>query len=631
MKIRMSSVRVRLTVGFLAIVVLANVSVSLVTVLHINRVFREEVEARVQTSLNSAEGTYESHAKEISRLLRVVALDPEVAAILTRWEADRPALSLRALRSEMGLDILSLIGPDGRVVCRAQCQQRSADDLSSVAVVSKALRTRRPASGTVILPRAILERESRELAARVGSRGMGIAAAATVLDAKGRLLGLVFGASLLHGRHGIVDRISSEASREQSVGSQDMGMRASIFQGDVRISTTLKVHGARAVGTRMSEEVRDRVLKQGLTWSDRALALDRWYLTAYHPIRDPDGRIIGALGVGVPEAPFVEPQRVIVNMFLWAMAVTTLGSLLLLVVITRTVLGPITKVMDMSRRVVGGDLSARVDIHPRGEMGLLCQAVNQMADAVEQRQRELHLATQQQIGQSEKLASIGRLAAGIAHEINNPLTGVLTFTHLLRKKPNLDDQDREDLDLVVRETTRVREIVKGLLDFARQSPSAREPLDVNEVVRQSTALLRNQKDFQRVAIDDDLQADLPPISGDRNQLQQVLLNLLLNACEAMPDGGTLAITTGARGGEVVITVADTGSGIKREDLQRIFDPFFTTKPVGKGTGLGLSVSHGIIHQHEGTIEVESTEGKGSTFTVRLPALADAGEENGADA
>jgi two-component system NtrC family sensor kinase len=277
--------------------------------------------------------------------------------------------------------------------------------------------------------------------------------------------------------------------------------------------------------------------------------------------------------------------------------------------------------MDMSRRVIGGDLSARVEVRARGEMGLLCQAINHMAEAVEEREQQLKLATQQQIGQSEKLASIGRLAAGIAHEINNPLTGVLTFSHLLRKKPNLDDQDRQDLDLVLRETTRVREIVKGLLDFARQSPSAREPLDINEVIRHSMALLRNQKEFLRVTIEEDLRPNLPPISGDRNQLQQVLLNLSLNACEAMPDGGELRIATSAEDGKVVIRVSDTGHGINPEILGRIFDPFFTSKPVGKGTGLGLSVSHGIVQQHDGTIDVESTEGVGSTFTVKLPALA----------
>jgi two-component system NtrC family sensor kinase len=604
--------------AFIAVLVIANTAVSLLTVLHVDNVLLAEVQTRVQTRLASAQGIYDSHSKTISQMLQLVSLNPEVPVALRR-HGDSP--SLQAMRRASGMDILSLIGSDGRVVCRAQGQQRGGEDVSSIAVVSKALRTRRPASGTVILPRALVERESSELAARLSSDAMGIAAAIPVQDSQGQLLGLVFGASLLNQRYELVDRIRGEAFQDQGTGT-DRSTRASIFQGDVRISTSVEAADhTRAVGTRMDEQVSDRVLKRGLTWSARAIVIDRWYLTSYRPIRDPSGRIIGALGVGVLEAAFIEPQRAIVTMFLSAMALITLGSLLLLFLITRSVLRPISSVMDMSRRVIGGDLSARVEVRARGEMGLLCQAINHMAEAVEEREQQLKLATQQQIGQSEKLASIGRLAAGIAHEINNPLTGVLTFSHLLRKKPNLDDQDRQDLDLVLRETTRVREIVKGLLDFARQSPSAREPLDINEVIRHSMALLRNQKEFLRVTIEEDLRPNLPPISGDRNQLQQVLLNLSLNACEAMPDGGELRIATSAEDGKVVIRVSDTGHGINPEILGRIFDPFFTSKPVGKGTGLGLSVSHGIVQQHDGTIDVESTEGVGSTFTVKLPALA----------
>jgi two-component system, NtrC family, sensor kinase len=631
----MSTVRVRLAMGFIAVIVVVNAAVSLVTVLHVSRVLLDEVRTQVRTSLSSAQGIYDGYTKSIAQILRAVSVAPGVAVALKHREGNTLALPLQAMRREADLDILSLIGPDGRVICRARDQRRSGDDLSSISVIAQALKTRRPASGTVILPREIVERESKELAQRGLSSGMAIAVAVPVLDTDGQLLGLIFGATLLNQRYEIVDRIKAEAWREQTARSKSMGTRATIFQGDIRISTSVETdQGTRAIGTRMSAEVRDRVLNRGLTWSNRAVVVDLWYLTAYRPIRDPQGRIIGSLAVGFLEAPFVQPQRKIVAMFLSSMALITVASLLLLFLVARSVLRPIGGVIDMSRRVIGGDLSARLERMPPGEMGLLGQAINQMADAVDRRERQLKLVTQQQIGQSEKLASIGRLAAGIAHEVNNPLTGVLTFAHLLRKKPNLDDQDRQDLDLILRETTRVREIVKGLLDFARESPSSKQPLDINEVIRQAMALLRGQKEFYRIVIEEALEDDLPQISGDRNQLQQVLLNLSLNACEAMPDGGKLQITTSAQDGEVIITVSDTGCGIKEEHLERVFDPFFTTKPVGKGTGLGLSVSYGIIHQHEGTIVVESIEGTGSTFTVRLPALGDmprAAEPKEADA
>jgi two-component system, NtrC family, sensor kinase len=233
---------------------------------------------------------------------------------------------------------------------------------------------------------------------------------------------------------------------------------------------------------------------------------------------------------------------------------------------------------------------------------------------------QLDAATRQQILRSEKMASIGRLAAGVAHEINNPLTGVLTFAHLLREKPNMDEQDRADLDLIIRETTRAAEIVRRLLDFSRERPVLMQRLDINEVVRRTLQLIRNQKLFEGIVIDERLGENLPELNGDMNRLQQVLLNLTLNSCEAMPKGGTIAIDTTAADGEVRVEIADSGCGIKPEVMERLFEPFFTTKPVGQGTGLGLAVSYGIVQQHGGSIEVESEEGKGAKFIIALPAV-----------
>ena len=290
---------------------------------------------------------------------------------------------------------------------------------------------------------------------------------------------------------------------------------------------------------------------------------------------------------------------------------------------TEIVFGGVDKlraVIDGALKVISGDLTARVGIRPPGELGVLCQAIDAMAEAVARRETQLTQAARQQVSRAEKMASIGRLAAGVAHEINNPLTGVLTFAHLLRQKPHMGQEDHEDLDLIIHETTRAAEIVRGLLDFARERPTMMEPLDLNDVVRRTVRLIANQKKFEHISIEEALQNDLPEVRGDMNQLQQVLLNLALNACVAMPSGGRLTIATKAGDGRVLMNVTDTGCGIKEELLEKIFEPFFTTQPVGKGTGLGLSVTFGIVEQHGGTIEVHSQEGQGSTFTISLPAL-----------
>ena len=221
---------------------------------------------------------------------------------------------------------------------------------------------------------------------------------------------------------------------------------------------------------------------------------------------------------------------------------------------------------------------------------------------------------------SERLAMIGRLAAGVAHEINNPLTGVLTFSHLLREKENLQEQDKQDLDVIITETTRASEIVRSLLDFARERPVVKEAVDVNEVIRQTVRLLGNRKAFQQITMEEDLAEHLPRVDGDVSQLQQVLLNLSLNACAAMPNGGTLTTRTLMEDRRVLVKVTDTGCGIKKELFDRIFEPFFSTKPVGEGTGLGLSISYGIVQQHGGALKVQSEEGEGTTFTIILPCI-----------
>jgi two-component system NtrC family sensor kinase len=308
--------------------------------------------------------------------------------------------------------------------------------------------------------------------------------------------------------------------------------------------------------------------------------------------------------------------------FLGVVIATTLASLLLLVLANELVLRPIKSVVAMAQRVIGGDMTARVGIRPPGEMGTLCFAVDSMAQAVAEREEMLRLATQQQIGRSEQLASVGRLAAGIAHEINNPLVGVLAFADMMREKENMDEQDRQDLDLIIRETKRVREIVRGLLDFARETPAKKSHVDINELIRQTLRLLGKRDAFASIFIVEDLDDDLPPVDVDRNQLQQVLMNLMLNACESMSAGGTLMADSSASDGRVVVKLTDTGCGIKPEHLDKIFEPFFTTKPVGEGTGLGLAVSYGIIQQHGGTLEVQSEAGRGTTFTITLPAATD---------
>ncbi len=629
------TIRFRLTIGLIAIILIANSVLYILTVRHISSVLLQEVQTRVSLDLNSAWTVYNNRIESIERFLTAVSLNESIASALKKDDRFQLKSLMQAIFEEGNIDMLSLIGMDGKVIYRSTNPEMNGDDVKSNPLIAIALRERTPLSGTTILSRELLEKESKELAERAymeilptpaarptkerfQRNGMVIASAVFITDRVGEKVGLLLGANLLNRRYRIVDIVKDEIFQNQTYEGKDIGT-ATIFQGDLRISTNvMNKDGSRAIGTRLSEKVYDKVLVKGEYYADRAFVVNDWYITAYAPIRDVENRIVGALYVGLLEAPFVRPHKVIVDVFLMLLAVTTIASLFLIFLITKLILRPIGTIIRMSNNVIRGDLTARVRIRPKGEMGDLCRAIDQMADAVEDREEQLKIATSRQIGQSEKLASIGRLAAGIAHEINNPLTGVLTFAYLLKQNKGMDEQSKEDVDVIIRETTRVREIVQGLLNFARESPSQKQMLDINQALRDTITLLRSQKEFGKITIVENLSNDLPPIPGDKNQLQQVFLNISLNACEAMEKGGIFSITTSAKNNNIVIAFSDSGHGIKKEHLDKIFDPFFTTKPVGKGTGLGLSVSYGIIQQHAGTIQVESHEGKGSIFTIALP-------------
>lgn len=249
-----------------------------------------------------------------------------------------------------------------------------------------------------------------------------------------------------------------------------------------------------------------------------------------------------------------------------------------------------------------------------------------LIEKLERTVTELHdsrrdlLEAEEQLIHTEKLASMGQLAAGVAHEINNPLGTVLIYAHMLLKNLPLTDPRRQDLLLITREADRCRNIVRGLLDFSRQSKLRDELTDINTLLRNTTEPLTRREAFSNIELTMALQPDLPRTMVDSEQLRQAFINITQNAVEAMPEGGRLEIRTSVtgEGKSIAIRFSDTGIGMPQEHLERIFDPFFTTKQIGKGTGLGLAIVYGIVKMHRGAIAVDSKPGYGATFTITLP-------------
>jgi two-component system, NtrC family, sensor kinase len=296
---------------------------------------------------------------------------------------------------------------------------------------------------------------------------------------------------------------------------------------------------------------------------------------------------------------------------------------------------PVQRLVRHSAQVALGDLESRVPVSSRDELGELSDSLNRMTESLGKADRELKewadslegkvaersreiMCMEEQLRSSEKLASLGTLAAGVAHEINNPLTGILLYASIINTDKRLDPSLLPDVERVISETQRCAGIVKDLLEFSRESLPEKESIALDVVLDDVVTFFHKQPDFSKIEISKQFQSGLPPVSADLNQIRQVFMNIVINAGHAMPHGGTLEISTylSADGKYVCASLKDTGYGITEENLSKIFDPFFTTK--SEGTGLGLSISYGIINNNGGTIEVKSTIGEGTTFTVMLP-------------
>jgi len=293
-------------------------------------------------------------------------------------------------------------------------------------------------------------------------------------------------------------------------------------------------------------------------------------------------------------------------------------NLLLVLLIVRAFSRPLQRITVAAVQVTNGEYGTEVDLRDSNdEIGLLANSFNEMsrkmAGDIEQL-RQLN----EQLTRTEKLAAMGTLSAGVAHEVNNPLAAISSLIQMMQAKKNLDADTTEKLKLISAQIQRITQVTKDMMDFARVRPAARTLIGINETIETSLRLASFDKSFQKLRLKKTYAENLPAIFADNDQLQQVFLNLFLNARDAMPDGGELSIATSNSNGEIKIRVADSGTGIDASNLKQIFDPFFTTKQTGKGTGLGLAVCYGIVTAHGGRIEASSNARNGTTFLVALP-------------
>jgi len=350
-----------------------------------------------------------------------------------------------------------------------------------------------------------------------------------------------------------------------------------------------------------------------------------------------DQKVLGVLDIDISLKPMDEQ----IHSAEAKLLATGISSVIALAILIKILMNhflhqPLRKIIAGTHRVAQGDLDFQIPIRSEDEIGIFAASFNQMTrdlkrakssltewgnrleQMVAERTRDLENA-QQQLIRSEKLASLGKLSAGVAHEINNPLTGILTFSQLLMEQFPPESQEHQDLKVIVQETIRCRNIVRGLLEFARQSAPEKRSVGIKELLQEVLYMVANQESFQNIKIEKTIDPDIPDLMADKDQLKQVLFNIVVNASEAMSGVGTLRINAEwmRDRSQVALHFRDSGPGIDSENLNKLFDPFFTTKEMG--TGLGLAISYGIIKAHRGNIEIESKVGEGTHVLITLPA------------
>lgn len=610
-----------------------------------DRVFRQ-AQQKVLGDLNSARKAYQDELNHLAGIVKIAGLSPDITDSLEPGHPKQFERLLQQLLKSEQLTFLNVIDDNRVVLYRAANPGFKGDRLSDDPLVVRALDGELTSSAQIYSSER-LSRENPEAAdhaafairatphSRPGvrqteQRGLVLVAVAPLRDNEGRVIGALQAGFLLNGDSRLVDTIT------RIVYEQEEGGAATLFLGDVRIATSVRdSNGERATGTLMSEEVSRVVLEQGKQWSDRAFVLHDWYLSAYEPITDSEGAVIGALYVGMPEKPLLRMRSSLNLIFTGVLILVALIGIWLSTWNSRRLARPIRALAEGSRRMAAGEHIEPVIVDSDDEIGLLANEFNTMTreltalhqtleQKVAERTAQLEeknqqlLNAQKELAKTERLAGLGLLAAGVAHEINNPLAIIRGNTELLQDEIPQESDAQEEVEAIMVEIDRIERIVGNLRVFSKRESLQPHSFDIRRLLDSILDQIGHQVPLERYCIERRYREREIVLVGDGERLRQVFTNLVLNGLQAMPEGGRLVMEASVAedGRTASVTVADSGSGIKPEHLEQIFTPFFTTK--ARGTGLGLAVSYGIVTDHGGEIRVESREGAGTTFTVLLP-------------
>ena len=620
--------KTKLLLSFLFVVALTGSVVTVAGIQFMDHAAARQARNEVDLNLKVALEFHKSQHEAIRTALVFTSIRPiTVRGALT--ERDRRTLneSLSQVKTECGLDVLVITDAAGAVVLRLNDPGSFGDDLSNDDLVARVLQLKKPLLNTAIwgTERVLLEMPhvSTGVHGEAASdrakahKCLLLLAAAPVLGDSGDALGVLYGGILLNceccrRKFPLVDSMRDTIFREGG----HTGI-VSIVQDDNVVATSLTDPNGNRITHTLSGDYNDGETSD--CRHERYFAAGEWFIGASKPLRNLHGDRVGLVHVAASEKEYAAARRRAIMVFLGITACGMIVALAASFVLAGGVLRPLRELSEGVSQLGAGNLDHRVKTDTQGPLSSLAATLNRMADSIKERDLQIKKNAQEMV-EAQRLANLGQLAAGVAHEVNNPLGAITVYAHLLSEDLPPDTPGCDNVRKIIRETDRCKKIVKDLLDYSRQGGPHKESADINTTVSEALNLVAQQSIFKNVAVKKNFSADLPPVNVDVSQMEQVFINIFLNAAEAMEGNGVIDVATYIcdQGNQMIIRITDAGPGIPPEHLEQVFEPFFTSKPSGRGTGLGLAISRGIVGSHGGSIRAVNNPRGGATFFVALP-------------
>ncbi|ADC68937.1 integral membrane sensor signal transduction histidine kinase [Methanocaldococcus sp. FS406-22] len=590
----------------------------------------EEAQKKINTDLQIAEYILNQRLNFLSKSLELVS-DNIALSIKSKNLSDLKTIALN-LKNTTNSDFVIIFDKDGKVLASSNNNKTgyidlkhiikkvlSGGEINSIEIIDETTLKNENLFNKTVIPITITE-HSIEVNKTIETRALGLVSAKPILDENGNVIGGILVCDVLNKDYKLVDEISKHS-----------GDVVTIFLDGIRVSTNVKnENGTRAVGTLVSKEVYNKVVRQGEIYQGRAFVVDKWYLTSYKPIYNSDGEIIGMLFVGTPEQPFIELQQNIKSHTILIGFLSILLALIVSFVLSETIISPIKKLKSAAEKISSGDYNIYVNVNSNDEIGELAKAFNKMAEDVRKSHEALKKHAKELEESYEKLKEVDRLKSEIisivSHELRTPLTSIKGYVELVLDglMGELNENQRRCLEIAKNNIDRLKRLIDNMLDLSKiESGAIKFDIKdikvkdmINEVLNSLQPLTKEKNIEVKCDIEDNLTAKV-----DKDRIIQVLINLIENAIKFSPVKGVIEIHAFRDKNYAHIIIKDYGPGIPKKDLERIFDKFYQVnfpKIKRDGAGLGLAICKSIIEAHGGKIWVESELGKGSAFHILLP-------------